>query len=300
MPPVTYPPGAPTISGNLLTVDLFLKNPTQIRRVLDNLSSQRFIADNAFASGQAVGGAVIYDQVSEQDLYTDRDIEEIAAGAEFPDVGATNPTPQVAKVAKRGGRFKVTDEQVRRNNMDVVRRNMRKLTNTIIRKHDAIAIAALLAAPTRTGSAEVEWNATSGTDPFADIAGAVSSVEQSDLGYVIDMAIINPQERLSLLTNKVIRESLPRESKSDNPVLSGQLAGLAGIEKWVVSNRCPAGTAIFLNSGVVGTMSDELGMYVNVIPQPLNEVTVVQAARVSVPVITDPKAAFVMTGCFDD
>jgi hypothetical protein len=293
-----YPPAAPSITGNTISLDLFLRSPARVRRVLENLSSQRFIADRIFAAGNADGGAVIYDRVTEQDLYTDRDTMEITPGSEFPTVGASAPEPEVARVVKRGGQVQVTYEAVRRDDRDVVRRALTKLSNTLIKQHDQIAVNALIAdADVLTDAASDEFNDTNG-DPYGDILTAVNEVEQADLGYAVDTVLLNPQERLTIMLNSDIRQALPRENTAVNPLLSGQLAGLCGIPNWVVSNRVPAGSMIFLNSGIVGSMRDEVGLYTRTIDKQETETWLIQAARVSVPVITDPKAAFVLTGCY--
>lgn len=296
MPEQMYPPMAPSIANGAITIDLFLRQPSRVQRVMADLTSQRFVADRLYSQGDAQGGAVVYDRVSEQDLFTDRDIEEIAPGAEFPNVGGTDPEPLVAKVAKRGGQVQISYEAVRRNNRDVLQRNLTKLRNTIVKKHDAIAVSTLLAdSGVLSGNAAKVWtDATS--DPFGDLAEVISVIEQQDLGYMATMALINPQERVSLLKHKGIRDSLPRENVSVNPILSGQLAGLAGIQNWVVSNRVPAGKVIIANEGIVGSMRDEMPLYTRVINKEETETWLIQAARVSVPVITDPKAAFVLSG----
>lgn len=291
-----YPPAAPTVSGNNITIDMFLRNPSRVQRVMQDLTSQRFIADTLYSSGDAQGGAVIYDRVSQQDLFTERDVEEISPGSEFPNVGGWDPTPNVAKVAKRGGQVEITYEAVRRNNRDMVQRNLTKLRNTLVKKHDAIAVNRILTdGDVLTGTAAAVWT-NSSADPFSDLAAAVSEIEQQDLGYNATICLINPQERLSLLTHKSIRDALPRENVQVNPLLSGQLAGLAGIPQWIVSNRVPAGTVIVANAGVVGSMRDEMPLYTRIIDKQETETWIIQAARVSVPVITDPKAALVLTG----
>lgn len=296
MPSTMYPPVPPTVAGGKITIDLYLRQPTRITRVLNDLTAERFIGDRVFGSGNADGGAVLYDRVSEQDLYLDNEIEVIAPGAEFPILGASETDPLVAKVAKRGGAVKLTYEAVRRNATDQFARQMRRLANTIVKKHDAIAISTLLGdADLGSGNAAAAWNA-SGSDPFADIMEAKLGVEQLDLGYLVDTAIINPQEFQALIANASIRAALPRENTTQNPVLSGQLAGLAGIANWIVTNRMTSGTALFVNSKIVGSINDELPMYTRVVDKQEDETYLIQGARVSVPVVTDPKAAFKLTG----
>src|SRR3954449_7556133 len=94
---VAHPLGPPTISGTLVTVDTMLNQPTRVTRMIMDLSLQRFIADRVFASGGGVtGGAVIYDQATQNWLYADRDVQRVSPGGQFPLVTGSRPTPQLA------------------------------------------------------------------------------------------------------------------------------------------------------------------------------------------------------------
>lgn len=292
----TYPPGAPTISGHNITVSMLLRNPTRVRRIMEDLTKERFVGDRVFGSGPADGGAVIYDRVTEQDLYLEDDIEEIAPGSEYPIVGGSDPTSLVAQVVKRGAKVKITYEDERRNDMSVVRRRMRQLANTIVRRHDIVALAAMAAdADMPHGDVEAVWD-TGTPDPFGDIAAAKSEVENSDLGYIVDCAVINPEQELQLLDNDKIRNMLPRENVSVNPTLSGKLAGLAGIRDWIVSNRAPAGTLYLGAAKMLGSIHDEIPQYAKVIEDEDTDCYWIKGGRISVPVITDPLSFFRLTG----
>ena len=53
-----HPLGPPTLSGNELTIDTMLNQPTRITNMIMDLSLQRFIIDRIFASaGGVTGGA---------------------------------------------------------------------------------------------------------------------------------------------------------------------------------------------------------------------------------------------------
>jgi hypothetical protein len=91
---VEHPLAPPTLSGNLLTVDLALQNPTIVTRRIMDLTLQKFIADRVFASaGGVTGGAVIYTQATLNDLYLDRDVAHVQPGGDFPIVAARGPRP---------------------------------------------------------------------------------------------------------------------------------------------------------------------------------------------------------------
>lgn len=291
-----YPGANPTVSGNKITVERFVKSPSQVYRVLNDLTRERFVADFIFAKGDAQGGAVLYDQVTESDLYSSRDPIEIAPGAEFPMVTDLEGDPKVAAVTKRGAAFPLTYEAVRRDSRDVLNRGLVKLRNSSIKKHDAVAIAALLAAPTRTAAATDDWPSADAEEVFTDLFGAVSSVEEADLGYTIDTIILNPARALDLLKKKDIRDALPRENVAVNPITSGRLYGLCGIPNWIITNRMDADKALLLQRGVAGSIRDEVPFYTRTVDQQERERYLIMAGRVSVPIVTDPLAVFKITG----
>lgn len=290
----TYPPGAPSVNGNQITVEQFLKTPSRVTRVINDLTRQRFIAERIFASGDAVGGAVIYDQVTASELYTDRDVQAIEAGSEFPIVTSGETAPKVAAVTKWGGAAVLTYEAVRRDARDILNRELTKLRNTIVRKVDTVAIAALDAAPINADTG-TDWSDGTNGDPILDLAQGRSVIDDADLGYVADTILINPAQMVDLIGRKDVREALPREALSGNPIANGQLNGFMGYT-WYVTNRVAAGTAYILASTMAGSLRDELPLYSRVIDQQERERWLVQAARVTVPIVTDPKAVLKLTG----
>jgi hypothetical protein len=300
MPTISpFPPAAPSISGSTLTVDLFLNNPARVQRTLQDLTRNRFIADRIFSAGPAAdGGAVVHDQLSENDLFMDRDVQEIAPGSEFPILNESAPEPLVALVKKWGGSAGFTYEQIRRNRLDVLQRNLIKLRNTIVRKVDTVAISVLNAAPIPTAVASGDWT-TAATDIIVDIETGKSAVDALDMGYEIDTVLLNPAQALDIRTDGDIRLVLPRENRARNLLDGGasDLDQLLGINEWHVSNRVPAGTVYLLDSRTVGFISDEIpGPYTRVVDEPTKERRLVMAARVPAMGVTDPKAVYKITG----
>jgi hypothetical protein len=83
--PVAHPLGAPTVSGTEVTVDQYSQQPTRVTRLVNDLTLQRFLIDRLFTRGGAItGGAVLYDEITENDIYAIRDVELVEAGEEFP------------------------------------------------------------------------------------------------------------------------------------------------------------------------------------------------------------------------
>lgn len=291
-----YPGANPTVAGNKITVERFVKSPSQVFRVLSDLTKERFVADFIFANGDAQGGAVIFDEITENDLYASDDPKPIAPGDEFPLVQDSQSDPKVAAVTKRGSAFPLTYEAVRRDQRDVLNRGLIKLRNSSVKKHDALAVAALLAANTRTVAASATFAAGTGDQVVADLFTGVNSVEEADLGYMVDTVLINPARVLDLLKKATIRDMLPRENVAINPITSGRLAKLCGIENWIVSNRVPTTSVLLLTRKIAGSVRDEVPFYSRTVDQEERERYLIMAGRVSVPIVTDPLAVCEITG----
>jgi hypothetical protein len=80
--PHTYPPAAPTISGDTITISRFLNSPAAVQRRLRTLTENRFIAD-VLLSGrfQVQGGSILYEQ--SESIFTNKVPEAVTPGAEY-------------------------------------------------------------------------------------------------------------------------------------------------------------------------------------------------------------------------
>lgn len=291
---VTYPPSGPSISGENVTVSGYLSQPTRVRRLVENLTFQRFIADRIFAPGPpAVGGAVLFDQVTANDVFLARDVEAIRPGQEYPILTDTAPTPKLAAIEKWGGRIYITDENRDRNAYDVFARETRKLANTVIRKVDDVAIAALQAAPINTfvGS---DWTAATGAVMIANLIDGSGLINDPDMGYGADLVLLNPVQFNELLKNKDFRDAM--QANSENSLLREGIIGTFMGMTFGRSNRIVAGTGYLLSSGLVGGISDEVPLGTKVYREEGEDATYIQSGRRVVPYVTDPKAATQLTG----
>jgi hypothetical protein len=292
-----YPLDPPTVSGNRITVDLMLQNPTRITRMIRDLTLQRFIADRIFTSGGGVtGGALVYDQATANELYLTRDVEEVTPGSEHPIVTDERQVPKVEPVRKYGGKTFITDEARDRNQTTYFTQQVTKLANTIVRKINARAVEVLesaVASHSRTvtgnnwatGILEGATPTAPADRPTADFAAAALEAETRELGYVYDTWIVNPQE----LTNLVIMYG-----DKLNAVLDA-----AGVREMYASNRVTAGTAYAVAAKQVGEMRIESPLKTETdregAPR-LGEKTWVQSNVRPVMVVTDPYALLKFTG----
>ncbi|GAA4915964.1 hypothetical protein [Nesterenkonia rhizosphaerae] len=279
------------------TVEDFINNPTEVRRILDNLTRGQTIADYLLGQGPANNGAVVYDEVTGLPEEGSREVGAIAPGGEFPIVDGEQIAPRTAKVQKFGGAVELTFEAIRRNERDILQKKMRLLQRLVIKRVNAVCVNAITANPhINTYGVSAGWLEES-ADPIGNLYAAISQINDNDLGYEADTAIINPNDaHRYLLGQERVRKQLPRESRADNPVLNPSLDGLVGLE-WITSNRVSQGEIYLAQRGVSGSVRDEEGgVQTYSYDLPGRQVRVLQGWRSMVPIITDPKSITRITG----
>ena len=106
-------PPAPTLSGDLLTISRFLQNPAAIQRRLRDFRDLRFVSDRILTQRfRSTGGAVLYEQ--SEPFVSDRTVEAVGAGSEYPFANLPTGTAALAAIAKWGQKVRLTDEELAR------------------------------------------------------------------------------------------------------------------------------------------------------------------------------------------
>lgn len=292
----SHPLGPPTAAGTLITVDVMLNQPTRITKFLMDLTQEQFLMDDIFNSdGGVTGGAVIFDQITENQLYLDRDVQMVPPGGQFPLVTGHRLAPGVAVVEKWGGKYFVEDEAKDRNDLSLMRNRNVQLGNTMVRKLNQRAIFFLENAITAVGGATTvvghDWSAAvpagaaptvpSG-QPHADIAGLNLLTAQQELAVNLNTLLVNPTQlnRLTLFYGQYLQQVLTA----------------LGITKLRQSNRVPIGTAYVLQSGEVGGFRVEKPLGTESWRDPDEEKTWVQSSWRGLFYVTNPFAVFKLTG----
>lgn len=257
---MVFPAPAPTVSGQAITVDRLLRQPLEIARDLSDLTLKQYFAEALFNEGApAPAGAVIYDEISGNLVFPDRDVARKTPGGQFPVIVTSRPEPTTANAEEYGGKFYMTYPAIRRNAMGDMDRNERLLGNAVVRKFNDVAIGILNAAvdaveAAETGAGEItgaDWG-TSGTDIFANLMATQAVADTHELGIVLDTVIVNPQQATEALVNKDFRELFTAETREQ--LVQGADLGTvtpAGM-RILKSARQPAGTALVLQRGVIG------------------------------------------------
>lgn len=243
-----HPFGPPKKVGNVITVEQMLKTPTRINRMIMDLTAERFIADRLFANGGGVtGGAIIFDEAQENELYPTRDIEQVSPAGEFPLVGTEATVPNTAEVEKWGGKVYITDEARDRNDQATFIRQTRQLGNVVVRKLNQRAVETVNAALV-DGSRDVIGNDWSSYDPEVDPPQASPAYDfgradmiatTDEMGADYNLWILNPQEVLALVAiyGSLVAPGIPpiysspRQTAGEAIVCQAQGCGQTRIEK---------------------------------------------------------------------
>lgn len=290
-----YPPVPPTVSGQFITVSMFLNDPVRVQRAIENITNLRFVADVILSQGPAIpGGSVLYDQITTQgQIFLDRDVEEIEPGADFPLLNGLEQGPLVAIARKYGGEVFITYEDERRDRRDKLGRRLTQLRNTIVRKVDRIAMATVRAAPIIQQTASGSW-LTSATDIVRDIAVAKNAITRQELGYFPDTALVNDDQELAMQVDKDIRDALPRELQ-DGLIRTGNVGRIMGLD-FIATSQVLPGEVIVLQRKTAGSISDEIPLYTRPIRDERAERVYLHGARLPAVYITDPKSIVRITG----
>lgn len=226
----SYPPGSVAISGTNLTASYFLSKPEFVARRMRDLADLRYVGDQLLRGrASAEGGAVGY-EVAGESVFADAAPEIVAPGSEYTLTTTGAGTPAVAKVAKWGKDSLVTDEDIKRRNMDPVDRGLSKLANSAGLVIDQACGAAIASAVTTTQAASAKWDG-SGTTPkiLLDVMKAQATIAGQNLGYMADTLLISDTVWAYLAADAGLAALMARETLN-NPVYTGRFTALAGLD----------------------------------------------------------------------
>ncbi|MDA4110188.1 major capsid protein [Mycolicibacterium holsaticum] len=288
-------PLIPALSGRQLTVDVALRQPTIIRDRIARLADAQILLPKFFRThgAKVEGGGLLYSVVQASDFFT-TDVEKRSPGAEYKVVEGVEPEPRLAVVEDWGGRFQVTDEQLSRNEVNYLDQQTTQLANTIARKLDTRAVAALAAANIATFTPAAGWDALtfvgpldaltpSGDRPTAHFAEAQEMADLEELGVTHDTLLVHPEQARQL-----------RTAYAED--LDDMLASAGYTEGMFANPRIPAGTAFVAQGGMVGTVGFEAALTVEVYDDRSTRSKWVQAYAVPAFAVDRPFAAKKITG----
>lgn len=224
----TYPPGSVSVSGSTVSASAFLARPDFVARRLRTLADLRYVGSNLLRGrADSQGGAVGY-EVAGESIFADAAPEVVAPGSEYTLTTTGVGTPAVAKVKKWGKDSLVTDEDIKRRNMDPVQKGLLKLANSAGLVVDQAVGAAIASAVTANAAASALW--TSATPKILqDIMKAQASIAGQNMGYQADTLLVDDTVWAYLASDTGLAQLMARESLN-NPVYTGRFSALAGLD----------------------------------------------------------------------
>lgn len=302
---ITYPPVAPAISGDTLTISRFLNSPTAVTRRLRTLAENRFIAD-VLLSGRIEGSSILYE--TDESIYTADAPEVVAPGAQYPRTLAPTGTASVANPVKWGQEVPITDEEVGRFRGQAVERNLVKIVNYLVYTVDTTALAVITAGVSQTLAATSAWNVAATANPLLDLLRCKAVIRALNKGYDPDTVAVDDFAFAYIVGNMGLLATMARESGT-TVSMSGDLPVIAGLRVLPTPNLPTAGTAIVLDSTVLGSLGYENipspeyqgdpanGVETLTRRNPLgNDEWLVRGRRPVVPFVQEPGAACKLTG----
>jgi hypothetical protein len=308
--PGTYPASPPTLSGDLETISRFLSSPTQIRRRLRDYTDLRFISDQLLTQRfRTSGGAALY-ELSEP-FVTDRTVEAVGPGAEYPAANMPTGTAAIASVSKWGQKVRVTDEEIARNVYagQTIDRCLRKLVNSIIQQVDGQTMSTMQSnVGANVSSAATFWTSTTTAAILRDILLAKKVIFGKNLGYKPDTLVVSDNAYAYMMSDPVVTNALQRETR-ESPIYTGTIETIGGLAIIVGGNLGVTGTTgpVVLDSAQLGGMADEmdnapgyamdqLAVQVKTIRLDSNDAWDLQGRRKTVPIVQEPGAMCQITG----
>lgn len=300
----TYPAPAPTLSGDTITVNKYLSSPTLVSRRINEIALNRYIGDVLLSARVDVeGGAIQYE--TRGLAQTNRPIESVTPGGEYPLALVGDQVASIAKVDKRGQDTIVTDEEIRRSKVNSVERAMQALVNSNIVDFDGICLSLIASVVTATHGAATAWDSASGATILRDIMLAKAKVTGLNMGYSPNTLVVSDEVFALVASDEKLIGSMARETAS-NAVYTGNFPVVAGLRLLPTPNL-PSGTeALLVDTNLLGGIGYENlgGGYTrgqaNVETKSMredeNDQWRLRARRVATPYVTDPGAAIEITG----
>jgi hypothetical protein len=303
--PGTYPAAPPVLTGDSLAISRFLQSPTAIRRRLRDYKDLRFVSDQILTQRfNASGGAALYELT--EPFVTDRAVEAVSAGSEYPFANLPTGTAGLAAVSKWGQKARLTDEEIARNTYggQAVDRTLRKVLNSVISQVDLITMS-LIGSQLADTATLGKWDVAS-PKILNDILNAKRIINARNLGYSPDTIVVSDLGYMSMMVDTVI-SNLWRREVTSNPVYTGEVQQIAGMNI-IVTPNLPVPTSCFvLDSKALGGMVDEkdsapgysmadLAVEVKSIRRDDLDAWDLQARRKTVPIVQEPGAGQEITG----
>lgn len=298
----TYPVQHPT--GTLTTEQLhaLLSNERLIGRRVADLTKMKFIADYLLpARFDATGGGIFYE--TGEPVFASDGPEAIEPLGEYPLVVLEDGTIVSAKTDKWGLDTIVSDEKIARQGRVPVDRGLQRVSNTIVRFVDQVAMAVIASRVTSTFASVETWT-TAGAAVEAILTIQAQRAELG-LGFELDTVVLRPAQYAKVIGMLIDDKALPRESGTT--AIQGSLPVDALGLTWATTPHYSGTNPLLVDRDNLGGMADEklggpgyvsagdFGVEVKSIRDDDTEGYKLRGRRVTVPVVTEPLAGVQLT-----
>lgn len=305
--PVTYPPAAPSISGDTVSISRFLNNPALVARRLRTLLEQRYISDRLLSARiDATGSGAVQYETSGESIFTTDNPEGVPPGAEYPLTQVGTGPASIAKTVNWGEDAEVTDVAIARLKFDPVNKAFTKLVNQNVKYVDSVALGAISSAVTNSAAAAASWSSATAAQLLRDVALAKANIIALNQGYDPDTVVIDDINYAYAFSTLFAAGYMPREAQ--NPLSSGVFPQILGMTWMPTPNLPTAGQVLVADSMQLGGMADEklggpgytgagqTGVEIKTIRDDPRDRWLLRCRRVTVPIVNEPAAARKITG----
>ena len=308
-----YPPGAPSISGDVLSINRFLKDTPWVARALRSVADEQFVADKIL-TGQfwTESGSIGYEQ--NESIDAGDAPKAVPPGGEYPVTNIRTGPASTANTVKWGNDTLLTDERISRERYNAVQRAFRKLMNSHIQTIDTVGLSAAVSAVTQNTNAIASWKTGGGTSKILrDLMRTATSIINLKQGYMPNAVFVEPAVFANVVSDDELMKLLPREYSGldSTPVRAGlnsaymrQIGGFT----FITSPNAPVtGKALMVDTAVFGGFADERlsspdyvqtenGLQVQSIRDKDVDGWRIRARRITVPIVLEPAAGWLING----
>lgn len=307
-------PGAPTLNGQILSLDAYLNDPKFFARLVGDFAQTNPVGAMLLKGRQDVtgSGALLYEGINA--LYADGLAQIVDQLGDYPMVMTGNGIPNVAATIKSGLATQFSDELAARSRFYEAQKKVKKLVNSVDLLFENTCVSAISSAVSGTIAATAVFNSPTTTTRLYDIQAAIAQVvengQANGLAYNPDVVVARPTIFAGLVVELLNTKQIDPAAAATAARL-GQVVALDGVTYARANSSFGGGTKVFVGDSTElgGIATESLGgqyvktdesdaLSIEVFVERLNKRDGwhAQVRRVAVPFVTDPGAGVWITG----
>ena len=260
-------------SGETLTVDAMVKDPTYIQeRILEDLD-KAFLEEALFRNAGTNDGIVAYSEAVAP--FLNDDAEVVAEYAEIPLSNMDSGKVKSLIGHKTALGVSVSLEQRRFNKLDKVVQQVNALKNTMVRTSVRASLAAFANAEIPTLNVGTKWEEPT-ANPLGDIRAAERMISQAKpetddqalFGYKPDTLVIAESTLEAALEHEATQKFFIGNMAAENPIFKGITPGILSQLRIVTSSWLEEDEIYVMEAQTAGFYSDSIPLTVSELYSP--------------------------------